>query len=77
MKRSHGDAARSVDAVSYYLTVNSFDCPYRYHVEFSVPWNVCVHGEAQATAPAIIVENANPNCAVVDFAQDKDGLRCD
>ncbi|XP_043269458.1 uncharacterized protein [Venturia canescens] len=48
---------------------------HRYHIEFSVPWNVCIHGEGQSMAPAVVVGNSNPNCSVIDFAQDKDGLR--
>ncbi|KAL6446255.1 hypothetical protein ACFW04_001101 [Cataglyphis niger] len=48
---------------------------HRYHIEFSVPWNTCVHPEKKLTAPAIIAENHNPNCHIIDLAQDKDGLR--
>ncbi|XP_050449230.1 UPF0687 protein C20orf27 homolog [Cataglyphis hispanica] len=48
---------------------------HRYHIEFSVPWNTCVHPEKKLTAPAIIAENHNVNCHIIDLAQDKDGLR--
>lgn len=48
---------------------------HRYHIEFSIPWNTCVHPEKTVVAPAIIAENHNPNCYIVDLAQEKDGLR--
>lgn len=48
---------------------------YRYHIEFSVPWNTCVHPERKVVAAAIIAENHNPNCYIVDLAQEKDGLK--
>lgn len=48
---------------------------FRYHIEFSVPWNTCIHPEKKLTAPAIIAENHNANCHIVDLTQDKDGLR--
>ncbi|XP_015603373.1 UPF0687 protein C20orf27 homolog isoform X2 [Cephus cinctus] len=48
---------------------------HRYLVEFSIPWNLCIHGEGNIIAPAMIVESPNLNCRIIDFAQDKDGLR--
>ncbi|KAL0114707.1 hypothetical protein PUN28_011781 [Cardiocondyla obscurior] len=48
---------------------------HRYHIEFSVPWNTCIHPEEKTAAPAVIAGHHNANCHIVDFAQDKDGLR--
>ncbi|XP_076677995.1 adipose-secreted signaling protein isoform X3 [Andrena cerasifolii] len=48
---------------------------HRYHVEFSVPWNVCVHGDGKSPAPAIVTGKDNPNCRIIDVGQEKDGLR--
>ncbi|XP_029167650.1 UPF0687 protein C20orf27 homolog [Nylanderia fulva] len=54
---------------------------HRYHIEFSIPWNTCTHAEkekkeeVEVPPPAIIAENHNPNCHIVDLAQEKDGLR--
>ncbi|EZA47744.1 hypothetical protein X777_15493 [Ooceraea biroi] len=48
---------------------------HRYHVEFSVPWNTCIHPEGEKVAPALIVGNYNANCRIIDLAQEKDGLR--
>lgn len=60
------------------LKMNMYECThiyFRYHIEFSVPWNICIHPERKLVAPAIIVENHNANCHIVDLAQEKDGLR--
>ncbi|KAF7381555.1 hypothetical protein HZH68_015332 [Vespula germanica] len=47
---------------------------HRYHVEFSLPWNMCVHGEL--LAPAVVVCNHhNPDCHIIDLMQEKDGLK--
>lgn len=48
---------------------------FRYHIEFSVPWNICIHTEKQTAAPAVIAGNYNANCHIVDFTQEKDTLR--
>ncbi|XP_033341979.1 adipose-secreted signaling protein isoform X2 [Megalopta genalis] len=48
---------------------------HRYLVEFLIPWNICQHSEGKAIAPAIIVGVKNPNCHIVDFGQEKDGLK--
>ncbi|XP_015513896.1 adipose-secreted signaling protein [Neodiprion pinetum] len=48
---------------------------HKYHVEFSVPWNLCIQDEGKTLAPAVIVDIPNTNCRVIDFAHDKDGLR--
>jgi len=48
---------------------------FRYHIEFSVPWNTCIHPEEKTVAPAVIAGNHNANCHIVDFAQEKDSLR--
>ncbi|KAG7200594.1 hypothetical protein KM043_001153 [Ampulex compressa] len=48
---------------------------HRYHIEFSIPWNLCVHGEGKTVAPAVVAGNHNPNCHIIDFGQEKDGLR--
>lgn len=45
---------------------------HRYHVEFSLPWNTCDHGEL---APAIIASLYNPECYIIDLTQEKDGLK--
>ncbi|XP_029163687.1 LOW QUALITY PROTEIN: uncharacterized protein LOC114935112 [Nylanderia fulva] len=51
---------------------------HRYHIEFSIPWNTCTHAEkekkeeVEVPPPAIIAENHNPNCHIVDLAQEKD-----
>ncbi|XP_076240644.1 adipose-secreted signaling protein isoform X1 [Calliopsis andreniformis] len=47
----------------------------RYHVEFSVPWNLCIHGDGKPLEPAIVTGTHNPNCHIIDLAQEKDGLR--
>ncbi|XP_012062069.1 PREDICTED: uncharacterized protein LOC105625345, partial [Atta cephalotes] len=47
---------------------------HRYHVEFSVPWNTCIHPDEKTVAPAVIAGSHNANCHIVDFAQEKDGL---
>lgn len=54
----------------YILYIN-----FRYHIEFSVPWNMSIHPEEQTVAPAVIAGNYNVNCHVVDFTQEKDALR--
>lgn len=49
---------------------------FRYHIEFSVPWNTCIHLEGKPAAPvAMLAGNYNANCHIVDFALEKDGLR--
>ncbi|XP_058797484.1 adipose-secreted signaling protein [Phymastichus coffea] len=49
---------------------------HRYHVEFTVPWNVClVHPEGNPKGPAVMVGEPNPNCRVFDFSLDRDDLR--
>ncbi|XP_012264519.2 UPF0687 protein C20orf27 homolog isoform X2 [Athalia rosae] len=48
---------------------------HRYHVEFSVPWNLCIHEEGKTLIPAVVVENLNSNCRVIELGHDKDGLR--
>lgn len=48
---------------------------HRYHLEFSIPWNLCTHKDRGGTAPAIIAGNHNPNCHIIDLAQEKEGLR--
>ncbi|XP_043488475.1 uncharacterized protein LOC122515257 isoform X1 [Polistes fuscatus] len=47
---------------------------HRYHVEFSIPWNICVHGEL--FAPAVVASNQhNPDCHIIELMQEKDGLK--
>ncbi|XP_034945037.1 uncharacterized protein [Chelonus insularis] len=48
---------------------------HRYHIEFSVPWNRCIHGDNKTEVPAIVVDNTNPNCRVNDVHQERDDLR--
>ncbi|KZC12388.1 UPF0687 protein C20orf27 like protein, partial [Dufourea novaeangliae] len=48
---------------------------HRYLVEFSIPWNLCVHSEGKILAPAVITGPNNPNCHIVDLGQEKDGLK--
>ncbi|KAK0183054.1 hypothetical protein PV327_001132 [Microctonus hyperodae] len=48
---------------------------HRYHIEFSIPWNGCIHNEGKSYVPAIIVNNLNHNCRVNDVTQEKDDLR--
>lgn len=48
---------------------------HRYQIEFSMPWNLCTHAEGKAAAPAVVAGNHNPNCHIIDFCQEKDGLR--
>lgn len=48
---------------------------HRYHVEFSIPWNLCIHADGKTSVPAVIAENRNRNCYIVDFGLEKDGLR--
>ncbi|KAK0164938.1 hypothetical protein PV328_003502 [Microctonus aethiopoides] len=50
---------------------------HRYHIEFSIPWNGCIHNEGKSYVPAIIVNNLNHNCRVNDVTQEKDDLRSD
>ncbi|KAI4477424.1 hypothetical protein M0804_012810 [Polistes exclamans] len=46
----------------------------RYHLEFSIPWNICVHGEL--FAPAVVASNQhNPDCHIIELMQEKDGLK--
>ncbi|XP_014608624.1 PREDICTED: uncharacterized protein LOC106789167 isoform X1 [Polistes canadensis] len=47
---------------------------HRYHLEFSIPWNICVHGEL--FAPAVVASNQhNPDCHIIELMQEKDGLK--
>lgn len=48
---------------------------YRYHIEFAIPWNGCVHNEDKSNAPALIVETNNPNCKIIELSEEKDGLK--
>ncbi|GAB1867398.1 Adipose-secreted signaling protein [Camponotus japonicus] len=48
---------------------------HRYHIEFSVPWNTCIHPERKMVAPAIIAGNHNALCYIVLLAQEKDSLK--
>jgi len=57
------------------LCICIYDIYFRYHVEFSVPWNTCIHPDEKTVAPAVIAGSHNANCHIVDFAQEKDGLR--
>lgn len=53
----------------------SYTLYFRYHIEFSIPWNKCIHLEKKPVAPAMITEKYNANCHIIDTVQDKDGLR--
>ncbi|XP_076301062.1 adipose-secreted signaling protein [Lasioglossum baleicum] len=48
---------------------------HKYLVEFVIPWNQCPHNDGKAKTPAISVGPINPNCRIIDFGQDKDGLK--
>lgn len=48
---------------------------HRYHVEFSVPWNLCIDSDEKPSSPAVVVGMTNVNCRVVEFSLDKDNLR--
>ncbi|CAK9824342.1 UPF0687 protein C20orf27 homolog [Anthophora retusa] len=48
---------------------------HRYHVEFSIPWNLCIHGDRKSSAPAIATGIHNLNCHIIDLIQEKEGLR--
>ncbi|XP_076174031.1 adipose-secreted signaling protein [Ptiloglossa arizonensis] len=48
---------------------------HRYHIEFSVPWNLCIHGEGKTLIPAIVAGDNNPNCHIIELGQEKDSLR--
>ncbi|KAG8035306.1 hypothetical protein G9C98_006752 [Cotesia typhae] len=48
---------------------------HRYHIEFSVPWNKCIHVDGKSKVPAMIVDNSNLNCIVNEVSQEKDDLR--
>ncbi|XP_017753813.1 PREDICTED: UPF0687 protein C20orf27 isoform X2 [Eufriesea mexicana] len=48
---------------------------HRYHVEFSIPWNLCVHRDRKSSAPAIISGSHNTNCHIIDLIHEKEGLR--
>lgn len=59
-----------IDAHLGFLQLN-----HRYHVEFSIPWNLCTHRDKKSTTPAIVTGPTNPNCHIIDLMQEKEGLK--
>ncbi|XP_011312336.1 uncharacterized protein [Fopius arisanus] len=48
---------------------------HRYHMEFSIPWNTCIHNENKTKPAAVIEDTGNPNCKIIDFTVEKDDLK--
>ncbi|XP_043469186.1 UPF0687 protein C20orf27 homolog isoform X2 [Leptopilina heterotoma] len=46
---------------------------HRYQIEFSIPWNTCIHGEKNE--PPIFTGNLNPHCRTIDLSVERDNLR--
>ncbi|XP_008548148.1 uncharacterized protein LOC103571681 [Microplitis demolitor] len=48
---------------------------HRYHIEFSIPWNKCIHADDKSQLPAAIVDHSSSKCTVNEVFQEKDDLR--
>lgn len=48
---------------------------FRYHIEFSIPWDLCIHNERNSNEPAIITEYHNPYCHIIELTHEKESLK--
>ncbi|PBC30241.1 uncharacterized protein LOC102673182 [Apis dorsata] len=48
---------------------------HRYHIEFSIPWDLCIHNERNSNEPAIITEYHNPYCHIIELTHEKESLK--